>query len=124
MSIFVDPLENRIQNATLTAIDGIVAPKIEIAIRSINASSGRDATSVIANLERGEHSGITAPFENVSERNNTLNVFKTNDETRNKISDEVSELSAPDTEFDRQPHAHYKKILFPKFFSEYNAKTL
>ena len=45
----VDTVEDRIQNAFLTAIDSIVAPKIELAIRSINASSGRDVTSVTAN---------------------------------------------------------------------------
>ena len=33
MSIIVDTVEDRIQNAILTAIDNIVAPKIELAIR-------------------------------------------------------------------------------------------
>ena len=54
MSNIVDTVEDRIQNAILTAIDNIVAPKIELAIRSINASSGRDVTSVTANSERGD----------------------------------------------------------------------
>ena len=52
-SNIVDTVEDRIQNATLTTIENIVAPKIELAIRSINASSGRDVTSVTANSERG-----------------------------------------------------------------------
>ena len=59
MSNIVDTVENR--------IDSIVAPKIELAIRSINASSGRDATTVMAKSERGQHIGITALLENVSE---------------------------------------------------------
>ena len=46
----VATVEDRIQNAILTAIDSIVAPQIELAIRSINASSGRDVTSVTQNL--------------------------------------------------------------------------
>ena len=58
-----DTVEDRIQNAILTAIENIVAPKIELAIRSINASSGRDATSVTENSERGERVGISASFE-------------------------------------------------------------
>ena len=58
MSNTVDTVEDRIQNAILTAIGNIVAPKIELAIRSIIASSGRDVTSVTANSERGEHVGI------------------------------------------------------------------
>ena len=50
MSNIVDTVEDRIQNATLTAIDNIVTPKIELAIRSISASSGRDATSVLTHI--------------------------------------------------------------------------
>ena len=61
----------------------------------------------MANREPGEHIGITVPFENVSERNNTLHVFNTNDETRNDIPDEVKELSVRGTHFDRQPYTHH-----------------
>ena len=66
MSNIVDTVEDRIQNAFLTAIDNIVTPKNELAIRSINASSGRDATSASAGSERREHVGINASFENAS----------------------------------------------------------
>ena len=86
----VDTVEDRIQNAIVTAIDNIVAPKIELAIRSINASSGQDVTSVSANLERREQVGINAPFESASGSNDTLGVSKANDETRHNIADEVS----------------------------------
>ena len=44
----VDTVEDRIQNAILIAIESIVAPKIELAYRSMNASSGRDVKSVTA----------------------------------------------------------------------------
>ena len=66
LSNIVDTVEDRIENAILTAIENIVAPKIELAVRSINASSGRDVTSVVANSERGEYMGINALFENAS----------------------------------------------------------
>ena len=49
MNNIVDKVEDRIQNAILTAIDNIIAPKIELAFGSINASSGQDVTSVTAN---------------------------------------------------------------------------
>ena len=91
----------------MTAIENIVAPKIELAIRSINASSGRDVTSVAANSERGERVGINASLENASENNNTLRVSNVNDETRQNIPDEVSELSVPETRFDRQPPTNH-----------------
>ena len=107
MNNIVDTVEDRIQNAILAAIDNIVAPKIELAIRSINASSGRDVTSVCANSERRERTGINISFENASENNNTIGVTNINDEARRNSQDGVSELSVPGTQFDRQPHTHH-----------------
>ena len=103
----VDTVEDRIQNAISTAFDNIVAPRIELAIRSLNASSGRDATSVAANSARGEHVGINTSFESASGNNNVQQVTNGNDETRNNILDEASELSVPETRFDRQTHTHH-----------------
>ena len=108
MNNIVDTVEDRIQNAILTAIDHLVAPKIELASRSINASSGRDVTSVSANSERREQVGINAPFESASGSNDTLGVSKVNDETRHNIADEVSELSVPEPHFDRIPPTHHR----------------
>ena len=107
MSNIVDTVEDRIQNAILTAIENIIAPKIELAIRSINASSGQDAISVSAKSERKERVGINASFANASKNNCTLDVSNVNDETRHNIPDEVSELSAPEIHFDRQSHTHH-----------------
>ena len=107
MNSIVDTVEDRIQNAILSAIDNIVAPKIELAIRSINASPGRDVTSVCANSERREHTGINISFENASENNNTKSVTNINDEARRNSQDGVSELSVPGTQFDRKPHIHH-----------------
>ena len=112
MSNIVDTVEDRIQNGIMIVIDSIVAPIIEVAIRSLNASFGPDATSVTANSEHGEDIGITALFESISERNNTLYMLSANDETRNNNPDEVSESSVPGTHFDRQSHTHQKCINF------------
>ena len=71
MSNIVDTVEDRIRNAILTAIENIVTPKIELAIRSINASSGRDLTSVTVKSERDEQAWSDAFLENASENNNT-----------------------------------------------------
>ena len=101
MTKIVVTVEDRIQNAILTAFDNIVAPKIELAIRSINVSSGRDAISVTAKSERGENIRITASFENASGNNNVLHVSNENDETRHNILDEASEFSFPETRFDQ-----------------------
>ena len=119
MGNIVDTVEDRIQNAILTAIDNIVAPKIELAIRSINASSERDATSVTANSVRGEHVGISAFFENASENNNVIHGTKVNDENRHDSTDEVSELSVPGTRFDRQTHADDSNHFAPQICDEF-----
>ena len=110
MSNIVDTVEDRIQNTILTAFDNIVAPKIELAIRSIKASSGRDATNVPTNSERREHVGINTSFENASGIKKTLGVSNVIDETRHNIPDEVSELSVPETHFDRQADTHHMVI--------------
>ena len=110
MTNIVDTVQNRTQNAILTVIDSLVALKTELAIRSINTSSGQDATSVTANSERGEIVGITTPFENTSENNNVSHISIVNDETRNSISDEVRQLSVPETRFDRQTQTHHMVI--------------
>ena len=107
MCNIVDTVEDRIQNAILTAIDNIVAPKIELAIRSINASSGRDVTSVSVNSERREHGGIDPPFVSASGDNDMLSVTNINDEPRYNTQDAVSELSVTGVHFDRQPHTHH-----------------
>ena len=117
MSKIFDTVEDRIQNTILTAIDSIVAPKIELGFKSISTSSGQDANSFTANSERGEHVGINASFENASGNNNVLHVLNVDDETRNNITDEVSELSVPETRFDRQTDTHHSflKTLFGIF---------
>ena len=107
MENIVETVEDRIQSAILTAIDNIVGPKIELAIRSINASSGRDVASMSANSEHREHTAINASFENASENNNTIGGTNINDEARRNSQDGVSELSVPGTQFDRQSQIHH-----------------
>ena len=112
MSNIVDTVEDRIPNAIMTTIDNIVAPETELAIRSENASSGRDVTSVTSNSERGEHVRINASFEHASGNNKILHVSNVNDETRHNIPDEVSELSVPERHLDRQPHTHHSSSIY------------
>ena len=70
MGDIVETVEDGIPNVILTAVDEIIPPRIELAVWLINASSGQDAASVTANLERREHKVITASSRNVSDWNN------------------------------------------------------
>ena len=62
MSNIVDTVEKRIQSAILTAIDIIVAPKIELSIRLINPSSKQNVSSITENSERGDKKRKKCPF--------------------------------------------------------------
>ena len=48
----VDTVENRVQNAILAAVKKIITPKIELAVRSINATSGQDVANIMTIFER------------------------------------------------------------------------
>ena len=76
--MIVDTVENRIQNAIWTAGDNIMAPNIEVAVRSISRSSGRDATSDTTNSESAERIMIAALLESVFKSTNTSHVSNTN----------------------------------------------
>ena len=103
----VETFEDRIQNATLAAVENFITLRVESAVRSTNASSGRNAANVAANLERGEQVGITTCFENISDRIDTFHKLNMTVETRGCNPNEVSESLDPRTYFDRQPHTHY-----------------
>ena len=92
MSNVIEKVEEIIQNAILAAMGNNITPRVELTVRLINASSGRDAASVTTNSQRGEQVGITTSFENVSDRNNKSHEVNVNDETREYIPDELSDL--------------------------------
>ena len=92
--------KNRIQEAFLTAIVNNIASMVELAFRSIKASSRWNAASVTAISESGELTGITASLKNVSQWNKKSLELNENGETRWNIPDEVSELSVARTQFD------------------------
>ena len=107
MSNNAETVENRIQNAILTAIDNIIIPRIEIAVRSIIVFSGWDAASVPAISGCVKHIGKTAWLENLSDRINTFHEINVNDEIRENFPDEVDKFSVPRTLFDWQSHTHH-----------------
>ena len=92
LDIVVDTIEGRIQNAILAACKNIITPRIELAVRSITASSGRHASSVEAGSNREKQAGIITPSAHVSSRNNTFQELNSHDEIRVYTLDEVGEF--------------------------------
>ena len=80
-------------------MNNVITRRIELAVRSKIASSGRDAASVRANLDCGKHIGITNSFENASDRNNTFQEINANEANRENIPNQVGEFSVPKTLF-------------------------
>ena len=119
MSIVSGTVEDKIQSAILAAIDKFITPRIELAVRSMNASSGGHAASVTAVSVRGEQVSTTASFQNVSDRNITLHELIVNDETQGIIPDKANEFSVPGTHFERQPHTHYSTSNIKVFNLQY-----
>ena len=60
MSNVVETVEDRIQNAILNGMIHIIKSRIELAVRSMNASSGQDVASLTAISERWSQIGIFA----------------------------------------------------------------
>ena len=109
MGKVVDAVENWVQKEILTNIINIITPRVDVALRLMNASSGRGASSVKANSEQEERVVITVSFENESEKNNKFQDFSANAETRRNFSNEKIDLSVPGTQFDRQTQNHHKE---------------
>ena len=51
-------LKTRVKDAVLTAIESFVTPQVELAVKSVIESSGRNADSNVLNPGRREFSGI------------------------------------------------------------------
>ena len=107
MVIVFDTVDDRIQNTILAAVGSIITPRIELAVRSLNASFGRDYASLMAISERGEQLGITASSENESDRINTFHKLNLTDETQKHKPKYVSEFPVPRAFPDRQPHTRH-----------------
>ena len=87
MSNVVEKLEEKILNALLTAMDNIIIPRIELAVRSMKASSGQDIASVTTNSESSEQLEISFPYSSLSDRKSFFSQLNSTDETRGYNSD-------------------------------------
>ena len=72
----------------------------------MNASSGRDAATVMGSSEHGEEIGITALFEDISDKNDTFHKLNLTDETGGYNLDNVGEFPVSRTHFDWQPDTY------------------
>ena len=81
MSFIVNTVEDRIQNAISTFVNKIITLGIELAVRLMKASSGRDTANVMPNSGLEEQRVVTTSFEHSAEKKNTFHEFSLTDET-------------------------------------------
>ena len=80
-------VENRMHDAILTAIDNVVIPRVELAVKSITGSAGHGTSSEVQNLDLRDFLGNirNTPVMSASSRLDLDNELNRNEETRNDV---------------------------------------
>ena len=104
-------VENRMHDAILTAMENVVIPRVEMALRSITGSSGQRSDSLVQNPDRRDFIRNTAntPLKSASSRLD-LNLDQDRiDETCDIENFEDSNFPALKPNYDRRAHGHHNK---------------
>ena len=103
-------VETTVQDAVLTAIKKLVIPRVQIAMKSVLASSGRGVDSVVLDSDRRDFSKNIDCLQMTASRwiNSHTGLIRT-DETRGSITVQGGELSVNDGIFDRQAETHHRR---------------
>ena len=96
-------------NAIMTAMDKMVIPRVEVAVRSITGSSGHGPSSEGQNTDRMDFLGNAGNTPRMSAPNRLyLNTNQDrNDETRKEENFEDGNFSALRRNYDRRASAHH-----------------
>ena len=103
-------VENRMHDVILTAMNDMVIPRVEMAVRSITGSSGNRPNSIGQNPDRRDFTGNTktTPLRSTSSQLD-LNIDQDIiDETRDIDNSEDGDFLATSLNYDRKAHAHHK----------------
>ena len=96
-------------DAILTAMNDVVIPRVEMAVRLITDSSGDGPNSIVQNSDRRDFTGDAenTPFRSASSRLD-LNIKQDElDETRDIDKSEDGDFPATKLNYDRRAHAHH-----------------
>ena len=101
-------VETREQDAVLTAVEDLVILRVEQAMKSVNASTGRGVGSVVLNPDQRDFSRIIKGQQRtVSSRRNSHRDIIRIDETRGNIAVEGGDLLVNERNIDRPTHTHH-----------------
>ena len=101
-------VETRVQDAVMTAIENLVIPRVELEIKSVNASSGHGLGSfVFDHGHRDSPGSIEGLRMTASSRINSHTDLNRIDETRGNITVEGGDLLVDERNIDQQPPTHH-----------------
>ena len=96
------------QDAVMTAIENLVIPRVELAMKSANASSGRSVDGNVLKLDQRDFSGNIEGLQmTASSRINSPTDLNWFDETRGNITAEEGDFLINEMNIERQTHTHH-----------------
>ena len=105
--------KNRMHDVSLTAMDKLVFPTVETAVRSVTGSTGQGPNSEVQNTDRKDllgNAGNTLLMSISSRLDLNLNQDRKY-ETRNEENFEVGDFRALRPNYDRRVPTHHSHIL-------------
>ena len=110
-------VETGVQVAVLTAIENLVIPRMELAVKSVNVPSERSVDGNVLEPDKKDNLGNTAGLRMTTSRGiNSLTDINRIDETRGNITVEEGDLLSNEKNIDRQTYAHHSNV--PLIFKE------
>ena len=101
-------VETRVKNAALTAMENLVIPRVELAMKSTNASSGRSVDGNVLDPGQRDFSGNVEGLQmTTSSRIHSHTDLNKIDETPGNITVEEGDLVVNEKNIDRQSHTHH-----------------
>ena len=99
-------VETRVKDALLAAIENLVTPRVELVIKTVNASSGLGVGSAVSDPDQRDFSGNIDGLEmTASSGINSHTDLKRIDETRGNISVEGKDWLVSRKNIDQQTHS-------------------
>ena len=104
-------VETRVKDAVLTAIEILVIPRVELAMKSANPHSEQSVLCNVLQLDQRDFLGnIKGLRITASSKMNSHTDFKRLDETRGKITVEEGDLLVNEWNIDRRTRAHHSSL--------------
>ena len=102
-------VKTRVQDAVLTAIMNLVIPRMELATKSANASSGRSVDGSVLEPDQRDFFGIIDGLQITAASSiNSRTDSNRLGETRGNITVEEGDLLVNEKNINRQTHTHHK----------------